>query len=261
MREQGTIPRLRAARLVPGLLMMLSLAGFRCGGGGEKSPDSAYRLVLVVDPTVLRDVEAAEFNRKLNDKLRTSLAGLPEDSFVDLYFVGRGQTGLPVDFRGSLPFNEDEATEEGHVKRANAMADTVAKLVQDRWAKSNEEPNDPSSCILTALYRAQEMTRLGAKRGEHVALVVVSDFLEACAETGYNFEREIPDSVGALPVQSDLSGADRVLMLRMQTSGAVTLPDEPRLIRLWTNVLKRWQVDTAVVEFTSNFPDAFVEAE
>jgi hypothetical protein len=253
MYARGKKKGLLATRLVAGLVFTLSLAG--CP---RKAEDKVTRLVLVVDPTVLRDVDAAEFNRKLGNKLRTSLADLPEDSFVDLYFVGLGQTGLPVDFRGSLPFDENEPTEEGHLKRANAMADSVAKLVQARWAASNEQPNDPSSCILTALYRAQEMTTLGATRGEHVALIVVSDFLEACTDTGYNFERTIPDSIGALPVDADLSGADRVLMLRMQTSGAVALKDEPRLIRLWTDVLKRWQTDTTAVEFTPNFPETLV---
>lgn len=257
MREQGTIPRLPAVRWLLGLLVMLPLAGFSCGGGQRY--DKVNRLVLVVDPTVLRDVDAAEFNRKLGDRLRTSLAGLPEDSFVDLYFVGLGQAGLPVDFRASLPFDENEATEDGHLARAKAMGDSVAKLVLARWAASNEQPNDPSSCILTALYRAQEMTKQGARKGEAVTLVVVSDFLEACSDAGgYNFERVIPDSLGALPVQADLSGADRVLMLRMQTSGAVALKDEPRLIRLWTEVLRRWRVDTTAVEFTPNFPEALV---
>src|SRR5687768_4275566 len=103
MGVDATIPRLPAARLLLGLLIMLSLAGFSCGGSEKKTVDKAYRLVLVVDPTVLRDVDAAEFNRQLGGRLRTSLAELPEDTYVDLYFVGLGQTGLPADYRGSLP--------------------------------------------------------------------------------------------------------------------------------------------------------------
>lgn len=255
-----TIPRSFAARTVVALLFVMSLVG--CGGGSERNEDSASRLVLVVDPTVLRDVNAAEFNRLLGNRLRAALSGLPEDTFVDLFFVGLNQTGLPVDFRTSLPFNEMESSKEGHMVRAKAAADTIAKLVEARWAASNEQPNRPSSCILTALYRAQEMTQLGAKRSEDVTLVVLSDFLEACSDMGgYNFERSIPDSLGVLPVQADLSGADRVLMLRMQTSGAVALGDEPRLIRVWTGVLKRWRVDGRAVEFTPNFPEFFVHAE
>jgi hypothetical protein len=240
---------------------MLCLAGFGpCDG--KRQPESASRLVLVIDPTVLRDVKPTDFDRLVGEKLRSALARLPEDSFVDLFFVGRDQGGLPVDFRASLPFNEYEPTDEAHRARADSLADSVATLVRARWAASNEGPNRPSSCILTALYRAQEMTQLGAKRGEHVTLVVLSDFLEACSDVGvYNFERSIPDSLGALPVQADLSGADRVLMLRMQTSGAVALRDEPRLSRLWIDVLKRWHVDTRVVEFTSNFPDSLIKAE
>jgi hypothetical protein len=258
MREHRTIRQLNAAWCLLGLLMMLSLAGFKCGSDAEKPLDEVYRLVLVVDPTVLRNVDAAEFNRQLGDRLHASLAHLPEDTHVDLYFVGLGQTGLPADYGASLLFDENEPNDEGHRARADSLADTVTKLVQTRWAASNEQPDDPSSCILTALYRAQEMTKLGAGRGEQVALIVVSDFLEACSDAGgYNFERMIPDSLGALPVQADLSGADRVLMLRMQTSGAVTLKDEPRLIRLWFDVLKRWRVDTVAVEFTPNFPEAF----
>lgn len=260
MREQGTIPRLPAVRSLLGLVMMVSLAGFSCHRGGEQL-DRANRLVLVMDPTVLRDVTVPEFKRLVGDRLRSSVADLPEDTYIDLYFVGLGQAGLPVEFRDSLPFHENEATDEGHLKRANAMGDSVAKLVQARWAASNEQPNAPSSCILTALYRAQEMTKLGARRDERVTLVVVSDFLEACSDAGgHNFEQMIPDSLGALPVEADLSGADRVLMLRMQTGGAVTLKDEPRLIQLWIDLLKRWQVDTAVVEFTPNFPETLVAA-
>jgi|tagenome__1003787_1003787.scaffolds.fasta_scaffold20989878_16 hypothetical protein len=252
--------RFVAARLLPGLLM-LCLAGFGACTGKRK-PESASRLVLVIDPTVLRDVRPADFDRLVGEKLRSALAGLPEDSFVDLFFVGHDQGGLPVDFRDSLPLNEYEQTDEAHKARADSLADTVATLVRARWAASNEGPNQPSSCILTALYRAQEMTQLGARRGEDVTLVVLSDFLEACSDMGaYNFERSIPDSMGALPVQADLSGADRVLMLRMQTSGAVALRDEPRLSRLWINVLKRWHVAERVVTFTPNFPDSFAEAE
>lgn len=255
MCEQRTISRVPVRQVVLGLLLTLSLVG--CG---TSTPEKPHRLVLVVDPTVLRDVNAAEFDRLLGGRLRASLANLPEDSFLDLYFVGLGQTGLPADFRGSLPFRADESTEEGHRERASAMADSVAKLVRSRWAVSSERRNDPSSCILTALYRAQEMTRLGVRQDEDVTLVVISDFLEACTDTGHNFERLIPDSLGALPVQADLSGAKRVLMLRMQTMGAVALRDEPRLIRYWTHVLERWQVDTAAVEFTPNFPDLLIPA-
>lgn len=264
MRAQAMMSRKPAVRFVQGLLLMMSLAGFSCGG--RKDPagedlDAVHRLVLVVDPTVLRDVSAAEFNRIVGDRLHTSLAQLPEDTYVDLYFVGSGQTGLPVEFRDFLRFDENEDTDEGHKARADSLGDTVATLVHARWAASNEQPNDPSSCILTALYRAQEMTKLGAKQDEDVTLVVLSDFLEACSELGgYNFERQIPDSVGALPVEADLSGADRVLMLRMQTSGAVSPRDDRRLISLWTDVLKRWQVDTAAVEFTPNFPETLVTA-
>lgn len=257
MREPGTIPRTPAVRVLLGLLLTLSLSAFSCGGGDEKL-DKAHRLVLVVDPTVLREVDTAEFNRKLGDRLRSSLADLPEDTHLDLYFVGLGQTGLPADYHASLPFDENESSDEGHRGRADSVADTVAKLVQARWAASNEQPNDPSSCILTALYRAEEMTKLGARRDEQVALVVVSDFLEACADTGYNFERTIPDSIGALPVDADLSGADRVLMLRVQTTGAVALTDDRRLIRLWTDLLNRWHADTTALEFTPTFPDTLV---
>ncbi len=260
MRIHATIPRLLGARLLGVLLLTAASTGCHKRDG---QPDSnvANRLVLVVDPTVLRDANAAEFNRRLGNDLRRALAHLPEDTFVDLFFVGPGQTGLPVDFRAELPFNENETTEEGHLARAKVVGDSVAKLVEARWAASNEQPNRPASCILTALYRAQARTTLGAKHGENVTLVLVSDFLEACSDTGYNFEREIPDSIGALPVEANLSGADRVLMLRMQTSGAVGLRDEPRLSRLWTDVLKRWHVDERVVEFTSDFPDSLVEAE
>ena len=258
MRVRATFPRLIAARFLVALLLATLLAGCRGGTGDE---DRASRLVLVVDPTVLRDMKPADFDRRVGAKLRAALAELPEDSFVDLYFVGRGQAGLPVDYRAELPFNEDEANEEPHLLRAKAVADSVVKLVHARWAASNEQPNRPSSCILTALYRAQEMTKFGSERDEDVTVVVVSDFLEACSDTGYNFEREIPDSVGALPVEADLSGADRVLMLRMQTSGAVALRDEPRLIRVWSDVLKRWRVNDGAAVFTPNIPDSFVEAD
>lgn len=255
MRKQRTTPRPPAVQGLLRLLLALSLAG--CS---TSTPEKAHRLVLVVDPTVLRDVAPAEFNRQLGDRLRGSVAHLPEDTYIDLLFVGLGQTGLPVEFRDSLPFDPNAATDEGHLARAAAVGDSVAKLVQARWAVSNEQPNDPSSCIVTALYRAQEMTKLGAKKNQDVTLVVVSDFLEACTDTGYNFERTIPDSIGALPVQADLSGADRVLMLRMQTSGAVPLKYETQLIRLWTDLLKRWRADATAVEFTPNFPEALVGA-
>jgi hypothetical protein len=260
MQIHATITRLPSARLLGVLLLTAASTGCHTGGGRPDS-DVASRLVLVVDPTVLRDVSAVEFNRRLGNDLRRTLAHLPEDTFVDLFFVGLDQTGLPVDFRAELPFNENEATEEGHLTRAKVMSDSVAKLVEARWAASNEQSNRPASCILTALYRTQARTKLGARQGENVTLVLVSDFLEACSDTGYNFEREIPDSIGTLPVEADLSGADRVLMLRMQTSGAVRLPDEPRLNRLWTDVLKRWHVREGVVEFTSDFPDSLVKAE
>lgn len=251
------IARYSAGPILLGLLVMLSVAGFKCGGGKEPI-DKVNRLVLVVDPTVLRDVNAADFNRQLGAKLHASVKHLPEDTHVDLYFVGVGQGGLPADYRAFLPFDGNDPTEENHKARAKSLADTVVSMVRSRWAASNEQPNDPSSCILTALYRAQEMTALGAKRKEDVTLFVVSDFLEACADTGYNFERAIPDSVGTLPVQADLSGADRVVMLRMQTSGAVRLKDETRLIRVWTDLLKHWKADTTAVEFTPNFPETLV---
>lgn len=253
--------RLIAAPLLPGLLM-LCLAGFGACSRERKHESAlrASRLVLVMDPTVLRDANAAEFNRRLGNDLRRALADLPEDTYIDLFFVGLGQTGLPVDYRAELPFNENEGTEEGHLARAKVVSDSIMKLVEAQWAASSEQPNRPASCILTALYRAGQRTKLGVEKGENVTLVLVSDLLEACSETGYNFEREIPDSIGALPVAANLSGADRVVMLRMQTSGAVDLSDDPRLIRLWTDVLKRWQVDEGVVEFTPDFPDSLVEA-
>ncbi|MBD0319406.1 MAG: hypothetical protein ICV87_03670 [Gemmatimonadetes bacterium] len=256
MRER-TISRFPIRPVLLALLVMLSMTGATCHGGNP-ARDKVNRLVLVVDPTVLRDVDAAEFNRQLGTRLRASIAQLPEDTYVDLFFVGSGQGGLPADHRDSLPYRQLEPTDAGHKARAAALASTVTNLVQSRWAASNEQPNNPSSCILTALYRAQEMTALGAKREEDVTLVVVSDLLEACADTKYNFERTIPDSIGALPVRADLSGADRVLMLRMQTSGAVPLKDETRLIRVWTDLLKRWEADSTAVEFTPNFPETLV---
>jgi hypothetical protein len=251
MRALGKIPRLSAARFLSGLLMIASLAGFSCGGGEHAKVN---RLVLVFDPTVLRDVNAAEFGRRVGEKLRTSLANLPEATYIDLYFVGLGQAGLPVDFQDSLPFYDNEATNERHLARARALGDTIVKLAEARWAASNEQPNSPSSCILTSLYRAQGMARAGVKRREAVALVVLSDFREACPDFGFNFERQLPDSIGVLPVQSDLSGLSRVILLRVQTSGAVAVQDETHLLGLWIAILKRWGVDTAAMEITPDFP-------
>src|SRR5690349_3345790 len=164
MRASGKIPRLSVARLLLGLLMMAPLAGFSCEGDREKHQVKVNRLVLVVDPTVLRDVSAAEFNHRVGEELRTSLANLPEDTYIDLYFVGWGQAALPVEFQDSLPFNDDEATDQGHLSRARALGDTVVRLAEARWGASNEQPNSPSSCILTSLYRAQEMTKRGVRR-------------------------------------------------------------------------------------------------
>lgn len=218
------------------------------------------RLVIVFDPTVLRDVTPADFRSRVASSLRASMEKLPEDTFVDLYLVQMGGTGLPVDLRGSLPFDENDPTGDEHVRKAAALGDSVARVVESRWAASNEEPNRPSSCILTALYRAQEMVKEGKQRGEEVTLVVISDLLEACPELGpHNFERVIPDSLAPVGVDTDLSGADRVLMLRVQTTGTMAPLENERLIRLWTGVLKRWKVDETKIKFASDFPPELVE--
>ena len=247
------------------MIMLLSRCGSDQAGaassGASRDPaDAEHRLVLVIDPTVLRDAETTEFQRLISTELRSSFGNLPEDTWVDVYFVGNGQVGLPADLRDSLPFNEAEATEAGHQKRAVALGDSVAQLTEARWAALNEAPNQPASCILTALYRAQEMIQDGAGRGQRVSVVVISDFWEACSDFGrFNFERTIPDSVGLLPAEADLSGADQVLMVRVQKQGTGKIEDVAGLERVWRQILTRWKVDASRIHFQSEFPDDLLQ--
>jgi hypothetical protein len=215
----------------------------------------SHRVVVVFDPTVLREADPSQFEEKVGTELRRLVTGMPEASSLDVFFVGEGQIHQPPDYRVDLPFEPTQGTNAAHMARVGKAADSVVALARARWAASNESPNRPASCILTALHRTQETIEDATEAGQAVTLVVVSDFLEACGEiAGLNFERSIPDSVGALAAQADLSEVDALWLLRMEAPGTVSPQEKQRLDPWWNELLVRWKAPEDAVRFRKSIP-------
>ena len=225
--------------------------------GDEPSTASVDRVVLVYDPTILATSDSAYLRERVLPMLREGVGALPADTWLDVYTVGNGKMTEGADLRDSLPFDPigGPAAHRANVLR---VSNAVVKHAEESWIRAHTGRERPRSCILSAIRRGHESIRnaaRGVNGGERIAVVIVSDLLEACGEFGHlNFEQEIPEHLGDLADSVSLSSVASVHLIKVKHQSLEDVRTDERLNDVWRDLLIRWGVDSTKIHQNTRLP-------
>lgn len=240
--------------LVP-LLTLFALVD--CGGGGkggtppaeERPPLPANRrLVMIFDPTVLAGENAQRLGPDVLLPMHSAVAKLPGRTSLDFYVVGENRIGGGPEVTGALAGVRTPAEKAAQADSANRLGEAVARFAQASAQEIRSAPTKSATCVLTAIRRSRPSLAHASAAGdqrERVALVIVSDLMEACDDFGrMNFEASIPDRFPELQDSVDLSHVESVHILKVAHPAITDVAADRRLESAWRELLQRWGVPT-----------------
>ena len=241
------------------LLLLLPTLLLSFGCGERKAADKREKhVVLVYDPTVLMPGDSAILREQILGDLHGAVATLPTRTTLGMYMVGENNLQASSQFQGSLrPSGQGGgAARKRHAKQ---LADSVTRLAEVTWRQAHVGPERPASCILSAIRRARSTLApqsSAASDSARVSLVIISDMMEACDDFGrINFERTLPEKLGALPDSVDLSAVEAVYVVKVPHSSVSDVVRDARINAVWTDLLTRWGVESSKIHIDTKMPD------
>ena len=238
--------------LVP-LLTLFALAACDPGGkeGGpaeeERPPRPANRrLVMIFDPTVLAGENVQQLGPDVLQPMHSAVAKLPGRTSLDFYVVGENRIEGKPEVTGKLAGVQTPAEKAAQADSANRLGEAVARLAQASAQEIRSAPTKSATCVLTAIRRSRPSLAHASAAGdqrERVALVIVSDLMEACDDFGrINFETSIPERFPKLQDSVDLSHVESVHILKVAHPAVTDVAADQRLVDAWRELLQRWGV-------------------
>jgi hypothetical protein len=228
---------------------------------GSDTASSDRRVGLIIDPTVFRASESAQFDDLTNalGQLLESPQSVPEGAEVDVWIVGLGSlANSGPDVHKEFTFAPN-ALATAHPKNLKDwITKTLSPKLKESWhaAHSTAGASSPRSCILTSLYRAA--TYFNEHRdSKTTSLVVISDFLEVCDEWGpkVNLEQQPATTIATSATQAQTA----IQFKNTKSITAILLPSQQTQTPLkqiavrnaWIDVFRRLASGTQTKVLTS----------
>ena len=176
--------------LVRFVLVMTAVANLATACEPPPAPPPQEEVALLFDPTV----RAAEDSTAIRGILGQFDPLFTSTSVGARLWVGVVSPGAANDPVADTAFQLDPEIggNEKRLKEIRAWADLLSESLFLRWrnAHGEEEFRRPRSCLGSSLYFLNHQVK--PSRAAHV--VIVSDMVEACSESGVNLEQQPPSS-------------------------------------------------------------------
>lgn len=218
-------------------------------------------IFFVFDPTVLDPTQDRSMRSWLERFESFCKVSLPESSRLSLFVVGKGVFQSP-------PFRHYEVGEQHGVNYEQAFRAEVEKVCADAraellelWWEVHAEPIEARSCLLSAIARVQDATKTQAADRKRLFLVLASDLLEVCDESGrlINLERSRHDLSIIMEEDHhlDLKLLEGVLVVQFASAHYVTPNDHRELRHAWTTMLNKAGLKDEQITIRVDFPESY----